>query len=249
MSESRSAVSNTLPPPAHVAIIMDGNGRWARRRGLPRLEGHRRGADAVRAAINGAKAQGIRYLTLYAFSSENWKRPDDEVGGLMNLLEYFLKRETKDLVKNRIRLRTIGRTDALPPAVREQLSAAIAATAQFTEHTLVLALNYGSRSEVTDAVRRLAADAVAGRLAPESIAWENIAAQLDTADIPDPDLVIRTSGETRISNFLLLQAAYAEFIFTPVLWPDFREADLAAAITEYHRRERRFGCTGEQVKG
>ncbi|RRK01498.1 di-trans,poly-cis-decaprenylcistransferase [Opitutaceae bacterium TAV4] len=249
-ASANPSATTTLPPPAppvHVAIIMDGNGRWARQRGLPRLEGHRRGADAVRAAIEGAQAQGIRYLTLYAFSSENWKRPQDEVGGLMNLLEHFLKRETKTLVKNRIRLRTIGRTDALPPPVRAQLAAAIEATAPFTEHTLILALNYGSRIELTDTVRRIAVDAAAGTLTPDAITWDAIAARLDTADIPDPDLVIRTSGEMRISNFLLLQAAYAEFIFTPVLWPDFRETDLAAAVAEYHRRERRFGCTGEQI--
>ncbi|EIQ00290.1 undecaprenyl diphosphate synthase [Opitutaceae bacterium TAV1] len=232
------------PPPAHVAIIMDGNGRWARQRGLPRIEGHRRGVEAVRAAIEGAREQGIRYLTLYAFSAENWKRPQDEVGALMGLLELFLKRETSTLIKNRIRLRTIGQTAALPPVVRSELAAAIAATAAFTEHTLILALNYGSRTEILDAARSLAADAAAGRLAPDAITWETLAARLYTAGLPDPDLVIRTSGETRISNFLLLQAAYAEFVFMPVLWPDFRKEDLAAAIAEYYRRERRFGGTG-----
>lgn len=233
--------------PAHVAIIMDGNGRWARQRGLPRLEGHRRGVEAVRSIIEGARELGIRYLTLYAFSVENWRRPEDEVGGLMSLLEYFLKRETATLVKNGIRLRTIGRTQDLPPVVRGELERAIAATAQFTEHTLVLALNYGSRTEVLDAARAYAQAVAAGSITTNDASWESFARHLYTRDLPDPDLVIRTSGETRVSNFLLLQAAYAEFVFTPVLWPDFTKADLAAAVAAYSQRERRFGQTSEQV--
>lgn len=233
--------------PAHVAIIMDGNGRWARQRGLPRLEGHRRGVETVRTIIEGAKELGIRTLTLYAFSAENWRRPQDEVGGLMSLLEFFLKRETATLVKNGVRLRTIGRTHELPPVVRDELARAVAATAHFTERTLVLALNYGSRTEVVDAVRAYGEAVAAGRISPAETSWESFARHLYTHDLPDPDLVIRTSGETRVSNFLLLQAAYAEFVFTPVLWPDFSKADLAAAVQVYQQRERRFGQTSEQV--
>ncbi len=226
---------------------MDGNGRWAKQRGLPRVEGHRRGVETVRAITAAARELGVRYLTLYAFSVENWKRPAAEVGALMSLLEFFLKRETAGLVKNRVRLRTIGRTQDLPEVVRKQLDHAIAATAQFTEQTLVLALNYGARTEVLDAARAYAADLAAGKTQPAGDDWAAFSRYLYTADIPDPDLVIRTSGETRISNFLLMQAAYAEFVFTPTLWPDFTKADLEAAIADYHRRERRFGLTSEQV--
>ena len=226
---------------------MDGNGRWAKQRGLPRVEGHRRGVETVRAITTAARELGVRYLTLYAFSVENWKRPAAEVGALMSLLEFFLKRETAGLVKNRVRLRTIGRTQDLPEVVRKQLDHAIAATAQFTEQTLILALNYGARTEVLDAARAYAADLAAGKTQPAGDDWSAFSRYLYTADIPDPDLVIRTSGETRISNFLLMQAAYAEFVFTPTLWPDFTKADLEAAIADYHRRERRFGLTSEQV--
>jgi len=226
---------------------MDGNGRWAKQRGLPRVEGHRRGVETVRAITTAARELGVRYLTLYAFSVENWKRPAAEVGALMSLLEFFLKRETAGLVKNRVRLRTIGRTQDMPEVVRKQLDHAIAATAQFTEQTLILALNYGARTEVLDAARAYAADLAAGKTQPAGDDWSAFSRYLYTADIPDPDLVIRTSGETRISNFLLMQAAYAEFVFTPTLWPDFTKADLEAAIADYHRRERRFGLTSEQV--
>ena len=226
---------------------MDGNGRWAKQRGLPRVEGHRRGVETVRAITTAARELGVRYLTLYAFSVENWKRPAAEVGALMSLLEFFLKRETAGLVKNRVRLRTIGRTQDMPEVVRKQLDHAIAATAQFTEQTLVLALNYGARTEVLDAARAYATDLAAGKTQPAGDDWSAFSRYLYTADIPDPDLVIRTSGETRISNFLLMQAAYAEFVFTPTLWPDFTKADLEAAIGDYHRRERRFGLTSEQV--
>jgi undecaprenyl diphosphate synthase len=243
-----SSASALLPVPAHVAIIMDGNGRWARQRGLPRIEGHRRGADAVRAALDAARALGVRYLTLYAFSVENWRRPEDEVGGLMELLETFLRREQATLVKNKVRLRAIGRIDALPPRARAALQDAIAATAHFTEHTLVLALNYGARTEVLDAARSFAAAVAAGAARLEDAdTWEGFARHLYTADLPDPDLVIRTSGESRLSNFLLVQAAYAEFVFTPVLWPDFGKAEFEGAINDYRRRERRYGLTGEQV--
>lgn len=243
-----SSASATLPVPAHIAIIMDGNGRWAKQRGLPRLEGHRRGVEAVRTVIDAARELGVGCVTLYAFSVENWKRPEDEVGGLMQLLETFLARELANLVKNRVRLRTIGRTEALPAGARAALAAATAATAHFTEHTLVLALNYGARTEVLDAARAYAEAVAAGRTSLDDTAtWEGFARHLYTRDLPDPDLVIRTSGEKRISNFLLLQAAYAEFVFTPVLWPDFGKADLVAAIDEFRRRERRFGQITEQL--
>jgi undecaprenyl diphosphate synthase len=236
------------PIPLHVAIIMDGNGRWAQQRGLPRIEGHRRGVDTVSTIIDATKALGVRYLTLYAFSVENWKRPAAEVGALMGMLEFFLKRELATLVRDQIRLRTIGRTDQLPEAVRRQLDATIAATAHFTKYTLVLALNYGSRTEVVDAARAYAAALADGTIKAEDNSWESFARHLYTADLPDPDLVIRTSGEYRVSNFMLLQAAYAEFVFTPVLWPDFGPAELEAAVAAYGKRERRFGQTSEQLK-
>lgn len=227
---------------------MDGNGRWAKQRGLPRLEGHRRGVETVRTIINAAKEFGIKYLTLYAFSVENWKRPQDEVGGLMKLLEFFLDRETNTLIKNQVRLMTIGQTSGLPDRVRVRLEKAIADTAHFTEHTLVLALNYGARTELVDAINRYLSAAAAKGETPAPLAnYDALAAHLYTAAIPDPDLVIRTSGEARVSNFLLLQAAYAEFIFTPTLWPDFTRDAFAAALEEYASRERRFGMTGEQI--
>ena len=235
------------PVPRHVAFIMDGNGRWARQRGLPRIEGHREGVEAVRTVLETAWELGIRQITLYAFSAENWKRPAEEVGALMGLLEWFLKRETARLVANRIRLRTIGRIEELPDSVQRVLAEAITATAGFTEHTLVLALNYGARREVADAARAYAAAVVAGHERLETTSWDAFSRYLETADLPDPDLVIRTSGETRLSNFLLLQSAYAEFVFTPVLWPDFGRAELTAAVAEYARRERRFGKTSEQL--
>jgi len=234
--------------PTHVAIIMDGNGRWAKQRKLPRIEGHRRGVETVRAIIDAAREHGVKFLTLYAFSVENWKRPQDEVAGLMTLLDYFLKRETKTLVKNKVRLLTIGRVEGMPEAVRERLTAAKKATAHFTDHTLVLALNYGSRTEVLDAARAYAQAIATGKQEASDDSWESFSRHLYTADIPDPDLVIRTSGETRISNFLLMQSAYAEFIFTPVLWPDFSKEEFAAALAEYASRERRYGLTSEQVK-
>ncbi|MDF9828491.1 undecaprenyl diphosphate synthase [Ereboglobus sp. PH5-10] len=235
--------------PTHVAIIMDGNGRWAKQRGLPRLEGHRRGAKAVRSTLTAAFEAGVKYLTLYAFSVENWKRPQDEVGGLMRLLNYFLKQELKTLQKNKISLHTIGRTDALPPSVRKELAATIKATAHHKDRALILALNYGSRTEIADAVAAYARAVAAGKENPDDVSWDAFARHLYTAGIPDPDLVIRTSGETRVSNFLLMQSAYAEFIFTPVLWPDFGKAELLACLAEYAKRERRFGQTGEQVAG
>jgi undecaprenyl diphosphate synthase len=236
-----------LPVPRHVAFIMDGNGRWARQRGLPRIEGHRRGVEAVRTVLETAWELGIQQITLYAFSAENWKRPAEEVGALMGLLEWFLDRETARLVENRIRLRTIGHVEALPPSVQQALTRAAAATAGFTEHTLVLALNYGSRDEVLEAAKAYATAVAEGRERVDGTSWDTFSRYLATAGLPDPDLVIRTSGETRLSNFLLLQSAYAEFVFTPVLWPDFGRTELTAAVAEYGRRERRFGRTSEQL--
>ncbi len=234
--------------PAHVAIIMAGNGRWATQRGLPRIEGHRRGVETVRTVTFAARDLGVRMLTLYAFSVENWKRPQDEVGALMSLLEYYLKKELETFVRDRVRLRTIGRTDELPAGVQKVLRATVEETKCFEDYTLVLALNYGSRTETFDAARAYAAAVAAGKEKLNDSSWATFSRYLYTADMPDPDLVIRTSGETRISNFLLLQAAYAEFVFTPVLWPDFTKADLAAAIADYNRRERRFGQTSAQLK-
>ncbi|MBM3853199.1 MAG: di-trans,poly-cis-decaprenylcistransferase [Verrucomicrobia bacterium] len=234
--------------PFHVAIIMDGNGRWATQRGLPRIEGHRRGVETVRTTTYAARDLGVRMLTLYAFSIENWKRPEEEVGALMGLLEFYLKRELETFVRDRVRLRTIGRTTELPAGVQKLLRATIEETRHFSDYTLVLALNYGSRTETVDAARAYAAAVAAGREKLNDSSWETFHRYLYTADLPDPDLVIRTSGETRISNFLLLQAAYAEFVFTPVLWPDFSKADLAAAIADFNQRERRFGQTSAQLK-
>jgi undecaprenyl diphosphate synthase len=226
---------------------MDGNGRWAKQRGLPRIEGHRRGVETVRTATFAARDLGIKVLTLYAFSVENWKRPQDEVGALMGLLEFYLKKELETFVRDRVRLRTIGRTQDLPTGVQKLLRTTIEETKQFTDYTLVLALNYGSRSEILDATRAYAAAVAAGTEKLNDGSWETFSRYLFTAGMPDPDLIIRTSGETRVSNFLLLQGAYAEYVFTPVLWPDFSKTDLSAAIAEFNRRERRFGQTSEQL--
>ncbi len=234
--------------PRHVAIIMDGNGRWARQRGLQRIEGHRKGVQNVLRIIDAANALGIEYLTLYAFSVENWQRPEDEVSALMSLLEIFLNQYTDKLIEKEVCLRVIGDLRALPDHARTPLENALQKTKDFTEHTLVLALNYGARTEVLDAAKAFARDVVAGKISPESLDWEKFSGYLETTGIPDPDLIIRTSGETRLSNFLLLQAAYAEMFFSPVLWPDFDEKCLEDAVKSFSSRERRFGKTGEQVK-
>ena len=236
------------PIPQHVAIIMDGNGRWAKQRGLPRLEGHRRGVEAVRTAMNAAREIGIRYITLYAFSVENWKRPQDEVGGLMGLLELYLRKELSTFLRDEVRFRTIGRTASMPPGVLRLLRETEEATKHFTQWNFTLALNYGARTEAVDAVRSYAIAVREGRENPDEATWEKFAGHLYTADLPDPDLLIRTSGELRISNFLLLQLAYAEMVFTSTLWPDFSKADLQTAVDEYGRRERRYGLTSEQVR-
>ncbi len=228
---------------------MDGNGRWARQRGLPRIEGHRRGVENVRQVVQAACDMGIPYVTLYAFSVENWRRPLEEVGALMGLLEFFLKRYLEDLVKMKTRLRVIGQPEGLPEGPRRVLESTMAKTAHFKDRNLVLALNYGARTETLDAVRAYALAVKDGREDPAKLDWAAFSKFLYTADIPDPDLIIRTSGESRLSNFLLLQAAYAEMYFSPVYWPDFGPACLAEALETYKRRERRFGKTGEQIKG
>ena len=227
---------------------MDGNGRWANERGLPRIEGHRRGADAVKRALKAAQENGVKIITLYAFSVENWNRPKDEVDALMQLLDRFLKDQLTELVKRKIRLRVVGRYQELPEHIRERLSHVEAATAEFTDYTLALALNYGARTEVVDAARAIAQAAQAGKINPDQLDYEQFAQHLYTKDLPDPDLVIRTSGEARLSNFLLLQAAYAEIYFTPVLWPDFDEKQFKLALTDYAARERRYGQTAEQLQ-
>ena len=227
--------------PAHVAIIMDGNGRWAAKRGLPRLAGHSAGAKAVREAIASAIELGISYLTIYSFSSENWTRPRDEVSGLMSLFVEVLERELVNLEKMNVRVQVIGALEALPTATADAFSRVVDRTADNQGLTLVVALNYGGRDEIVAAARSLAQDAVAGTLDPDAIDGELFAQRLYTAGIPDPDLLVRTSGEMRVSNFLLWQIAYSEMWVTSTLWPDFDRADLLRAVIEYQKRERRFG--------
>jgi undecaprenyl diphosphate synthase len=227
--------------PRHIAIIMDGNGRWAKERGLPRLRGHQRGAEQVRSITEECAALGVEFLTLYAFSTENWKRPEEEIAGLWTLLEAFLESEEPTMMKNGIRLRTIGRTHELPESTRAKLAATIAATANNPSTTLILAINYSSRTELADAARSIALEAVAGTLDPESVTPESITKRLYTAEFPDPDLMIRTSGELRLSNFLLWQLSYSEFYITAKYWPDFGKEELREAIADFGRRERRFG--------
>ena len=240
----RSALEGRLEPehlPGHVAIIMDGNGRWARERGLSRIRGHRAGVESIRVIVRAAGEIGIRFLTLYAFSAENWKRPKREVSSLMGLLKRFLKREERELNKNNVRLRTIGRIHGLPGDVQEWIARVEKSTSNNTGLTLVLALNYGSKTEIEDAVRAIAGRCVRGEIVPEDIDEELVSRNLYTAGMPDPDLLIRTSGEMRISNFLLWQVSYAELYVTPVYWPDFRRHHFVKALLEYQNRERRFG--------
>ncbi|MGJ0510626.1 MAG: isoprenyl transferase [Methylocystis sp.] len=227
--------------PRHVALIMDGNGRWAAARGLPRFEGHRRGVEALRRAVRAAIDLKISYLTVYSFSAENWSRPREEVQSLLGLLHRFIRNDLSELHANNVRVRVIGARADLAPEIAGLLREAEQVTQANTGLTLVVAFNYGARQEIAAAARALAQMVAEGRLTPEEIDAEAIAARLDTADIPDPDLIIRTSGEQRLSNFLLWQAAYAEFVFLPILWPDFDRAAMAAALEEYAHRERRFG--------
>ncbi|MYZ47731.1 isoprenyl transferase [Propylenella binzhouense] len=227
--------------PRHVAIIMDGNGRWANARGLPRAEGHRRGVEVVRRAVRYAGERGIRYLTLFSFSSENWSRPQSEIQDLLNLLRLFIRRDLSELKANNVRIHVIGARTGLPGDIRELIEAAERETAANTGLVLQVAFNYGARDEIVRAARRLAEKAARGEVKAEEIGADLFQSCLDTAGTPDPDLVIRTSGEKRISNFLLWQAAYAEFVFMPVLWPDFDDAHFDAALREFAGRERRFG--------
>jgi undecaprenyl diphosphate synthase len=227
--------------PRHVAIVMDGNGRWATQRGLNRREGHRRGKDAVRAVVEAARELSIPYLTLFVFSSENWGRPTPEVRFLMQLFHRFLLTESKRLMKRGIRVITIGETARLPAAVRRALAQMVAQTAGNRAMTVALALSYGGRQDLVAAARRIAEEAAAGRITPDQVNEQMLESALMTAGLPDPDLVIRTSGELRISNFFLYQLAYAELYFTETLWPDFREGDLLKALAAYQARERRFG--------
>lgn len=231
--------------PRHIAIIMDGNGRWARARGLSRLEGHRAGAEAVRRITTAAAEIGLEYLTLYAFSVENWRRPKREIQGLMRYLKEYLKSELPLMRENNIRLRAIGRIGEFPESVQKALARTVSATAGHTGLTLTLALNYGGRSEIADGVRRIAQAARKGELEPETIDENLIARYLYAPDLPDPDLLIRTSGEMRVSNFLLWQISYTEFWVTGECWPDFDKERLLRAISDYQKRERRFGGIGQ----
>jgi len=235
--------------PRHVAIIMDGNGRWASQRSLPRNEGHRKGVENVRRIIEAAGDYALDHLTLFAFSAENWKRPREEVDALMQMLSRFLNRQKKDLDKHRIRLRVVGGEEGMPPAILKSLRKIEEQTQSYRRYSLNLALNYGSRQEMVAAVNRYLAAVQAGQVSPPLHSWEDFIPFLQTADIPDPDLIIRTSGEYRVSNFLLLQGAYAEYYFTPVLWPDFGPERFAEAIADYASRQRRFGLSPEQIVG
>lgn len=232
--------------PRHIAVIMDGNGRWAKKKGAKRIFGHRNAVEAVRQTVEGCAELGVGYLTLYAFSTENWGRPKAEVRGLMELLVSTIKKETATLMKNNIRLSSIGDVDTLPVSCQRELQESVDATAGNDGLTLVLALSYSGRWEITRAVRQMLKDVKNGKLSPETLSAVDISSYLCTKDIPDPELLIRTSGEMRISNFLLWQIAYTELYFTEVLWPDFRKEHLHQAIISYQNRERRFGKVIEQ---
>jgi len=234
--------------PRHVAVIMDGNGRWAQQRGLPRLHGHRIGKDSVRAVVETSRKLGIRYLSLYAFSTENWRRPPREVDGLMGLLRRYLATELGKMMKHQIRLLAVGSLRRLPPAVREALRATIEATRSNSGMTVILAVSYGGREEIARAARAIARSVQRGELDPERITAGTFAKHLGTRDIPDPDLLIRTSGEMRLSNFFLWQLAYTEMYVTETLWPDFREREFLQALAFFQQRQRRFGLTPEQLE-
>lgn len=227
--------------PRHIAIVMDGNGRWARRHNVPRIEGHRAGAETVRRIVEVCSEMSVEYLTLYAFSTENWRRPRTEVRQLMSLLQEFLDTRRKDFDKHQVRLNAIGDLERLPALVQKKLRQVIAETRHHQRGTVTLALSYGSRDEIVSAAQSLAAEAAAGRLRPENITEELFRQHLYTSELPDPDLIIRTSGEQRLSNFLLWQASYSEFWFTPTLWPDFSAAEFRDALADYSHRQRRYG--------
>lgn len=238
-----SPEADHLPPPAHVAIIMDGNGRWAKARGLPRVAGHQRGVDALRGVVEAGQEMEIDYLTLYAFSSENWKRPPTEVDDLMGLLRLYLRRELRELQRNGVRIRFIGEWRRLAPDIVKLIEDAQNTTTLNKGLTLVVAVNYGSHREIVEATKRIAIAVTAGEMSIDDIDESSFARHLHTDGIPDPDLVIRTSGEQRLSNFLLWQAGYAELVFMDVLWPDFNKKSLQQAVDEFHRRERRYGAS------
>lgn len=234
--------------PRHIAIIMDGNGRWAQKHTLRRISGHKKGADSVRATVKVCREVGIQYLTLYAFSVENWLRPSEEVEALMNLLEEYLDKEIDGLAEKGIRLLTIGNIAVLKESLREKVYEAMRRTADKREMILTVALSYGGRDEIVEAVRNVMKDGIAGKISPADVTKELFSRYLYTAELPDPDLLIRTSGEYRVSNFLLWQMAYTELYFTDVLWPEFRREHLLEAIAAYQARERRFGLTSDQLE-
>ncbi|WP_372751147.1 isoprenyl transferase [Labilibaculum sp.] len=246
MSIKNKIVKEKLPK--HLAIIMDGNGRWAKLRGEHRLVGHQNGVESVKQTVEAAGELGISYLTLYAFSTENWNRPKDEVLGLMSLLVEAIESETPTLMKNNVRLQAIGDIDSLPQEVKEKLDGTISNTSSNSGLTLVLALSYSSRWEIVNAVKNIASQIQKGDISPEDIDADLFSNQLTTKGIPDPELLIRTSGENRISNFLLWQIAYSELYFTKLLWPDFNKEELYKALLDYQNRERRFGKVSEQIK-
>jgi undecaprenyl diphosphate synthase len=241
MLDVKAAVLERRDGPRHVAVIMDGNGRWAAARGLPRFEGHRRGVEAVRRAVRAAIELNVSYLTIYSFSAENWSRPPEEVQSLLTLLHRFIRNDLAELHANNVRVKVIGSRDDLAPDIADLLREAETVTRDNGGLTLVVAFNYGARQEIAAAARALAEKALAGEIAPQDIDADAISRELQTVDIPDPDLIVRTSGEQRLSNFLLWQAAYAEFVFLPIHWPDFDKAAFEFAIAEYAHRDRRFG--------
>jgi undecaprenyl diphosphate synthase len=252
---SRNKLTQPLPEesggfdmPRHVAIIMDGNGRWAAARGLPRVEGHRRGVEALRKTVRAAKELGISVLTIFSFSSENWSRPQSEIRDLLSLLRRFIRNDLADLHNSNVRVRIIGERDDLAPDIRSLLEEAESLTRGNDGLTLVVAFNYGARQEIARAARRLALEVAAGRLSADAITPEQLGGYLDAPQLPDPDVIIRTSGEQRLSNFLLWQAAYSELVFVPINWPDFDRSALEGAIAEYRRRERRFGGLIAQIR-
>ena len=246
--ESAGSGTDGLTVPAHVAMILDGNGRWAKKRGLPRQMGHKKGCETLEEMIEICAEMGIRYLTVYAFSTENWRRPQDEVGALMQLFRYYAKRLLKRAKKSNVRVKMIGEKSRFSPDLIEAIDLLERETKDNTGMTFIFAVNYGARDEITRAVRHMAEDCEAGTLKPEEITEACVSSYLDTAGIPDPDLLIRTSGELRLSNFLLWQLAYSEFYITDCLWPDFNREELLSAIRQYNKRERRFGGVSAAVK-
>ncbi len=243
-ASAKASLGADVGAPLHVGVIMDGNGRWAAQRGLPRFEGHRRGVEALRRTVRAASDLGVRYLTVYSFSSENWSRPAEEISELMGLLKFFIRNDLRTLNEAGVRIRVVGERDNLKPDIVALLEEAEALTKRNDKLELIVAFNYGARQEILGAARSLARDVAAGKLAPDAIDETLLASRLHTAFAPDPDLIIRTSGEMRLSNFLLWQSAYSELVFLPVYWPDFDRPAFQAAIEDYRARERRFGGVG-----